>query len=115
MREVLSYVNRGQISVVTSAVTLPEILMKPLQNNDTQLVNQYRMMFYHTQGVTITSISPRVGDIAANLRAQHNIRTPDALHLACGIDAGCDAFLTNDKGLRRVGSIRVLVLDELDL
>jgi predicted nucleic acid-binding protein len=43
------------------------------------------------------------------------MRTPDALHVATAIDAGCDAFLTNDTGIKRVHEIAVLVLDDLEL
>jgi predicted nucleic acid-binding protein len=49
------------------------------------------------------------------LRARYNLRTPDALHVATRIDATCDAFLTNDAGIKRVIEIAVLVLDELEL
>jgi predicted nucleic acid-binding protein len=55
------------------------------------------------------------GDLAAELRARYNLRTPDALHIACAIDTGCDAFLTNDTGIKRVNEIRILVLDDLEL
>jgi predicted nucleic acid-binding protein len=54
-----------------------------------------------------------MADIAAEMRASYGFRTPDALQLACGIAAGCDAFLTNDHTLRRVTEIPVLVLDDL--
>jgi predicted nucleic acid-binding protein len=40
---------------------------------------------------------------------------PDALHVACAIDTGCDAFLTNDTGIKRVSEIRILILDDLEL
>ena len=38
-----------------------------------------------------------------------------ALHVAAAIDASCDAFLTNDLGIKRVTEIKILVLDELEL
>ncbi len=50
---------------------------------------------------------------AADLRARYNIRLPDALQLARDIDAGCDAFLTNDTQFKRITELKVLVLDEL--
>jgi len=60
-------------------------------------------------------ISAGVAESAADLRARYNLRTPDALHVATAIDAGCDAFLTNDTGIKRVQEIAVLVLDDLEL
>ena len=60
-------------------------------------------------------VTSRIAESAADLRARYNLRTPDALHVAAGIDARCDAFLTNDTGIKRVTEIAVLVLDELEL
>jgi predicted nucleic acid-binding protein len=52
---------------------------------------------------------------APPISARYNLRTPDALHVATAIEAGCEAFLTNDSTLKRVREIRVLPLDELEL
>jgi len=63
----------------------------------------------------LLQVTSRIAESAADLRARYNLRTPDALHVAAGIDARCDAFLTNDTGIKRVTEIAVLVLDELEL
>ena len=41
--------------------------------------------------------------MAVRLRAQFNLRTPDALHLACAQAHGCSAIWTNDDRLRAAG------------
>ena len=56
-----------------------------------------------------------IAESAADLRARYNLRTPDALHVASALSSGCDAFLTNDAGLKRVQELPILVLDELEL
>jgi len=56
-----------------------------------------------------------IAERAADLRARYNLRTPDAIHIATAIVAGCDAFLTNDLALRRVTELRVLTLSTLAL
>jgi predicted nucleic acid-binding protein len=50
---------------------------------------------------------------AAELRARYRLKLADALQLALALQAGCEAFLTNDLALRRVAELRVLVLDDL--
>jgi predicted nucleic acid-binding protein len=65
--------------------------------------------------IHLMPITTSVAERAAQLRAQYNLRTPDALHVASALEAACDAFLTNDLGLKRVTELRVLVLDELQL
>lgn len=115
MRAILNHVSTQQINIVTSAVTIPEILMKPLQANDEALVKRYQTMFYQTRGINVISVTPSVGNLAAQLRAKHNLKTPDALHIASAINSYCDAFLTNDIALKRVNEIDVLILEDLEL
>ena len=56
-----------------------------------------------------------VAYLAADLRARYNLRTPDAIQIATAILTGCDAFLTNDDGLRRVSAeMPVIIMHEID-
>ena len=75
----------------------------------------YRTLLQSTKHVTLLPISTPVADRAAKVRSQYNLRTPDALHVASAIEAGCDALLTNDRALRHISEIRVFLLDELEL
>ncbi len=52
-----------------------------------------------------------VFDLASVLRAESNLKTPDALHLAAALLAGCDEFCTNDKQLVKVATQRINVID----
>ncbi|MBK8598626.1 MAG: PIN domain-containing protein [Holophagales bacterium] len=38
-------------------------------------------------------------DLAADLRVQHGLKTPDAIHAAAAIRHGCSEFWTNDQRL----------------
>ncbi len=55
-----------------------------------------------------------VFDLATELRAQHGLKTPDALHLAAALRAGCDEFWTNDEHLAKAaaGRIGIVVFDD---
>ena len=59
-------------------------------------------------------VNAEVAGYAADLRAQYELRTPDALQIAAAKTANCQVFLTNDKALKRVEAVRVLVLNELE-
>jgi predicted nucleic acid-binding protein len=63
----------------------------------------------------LVPITIPVAESAADLRARYNLRTPDALHVASAIHVGCEAFLTNDTGIKRVQELAILILDELEL
>jgi predicted nucleic acid-binding protein len=50
---------------------------------------------------------------AAELRARHGIRTPDALHLAAAQLYGCDQLWTNDNRLSSAaGGLSVVITDQ---
>ena len=65
-------------------------------------------------GLAWIQIGPSLAAHAARLRANYNLRTPDAVHVATAIEAGADWFVTNDRRLRRVEpeGIQVWLFDE---
>jgi predicted nucleic acid-binding protein len=115
MRAVFQYLLDGQIEITTSAITLTECLTKPIKDQLISLVQNYSVLFENTQGINVVPIDSTIGRRAAELRARYNLRTPDALHIATAIRTSCDAFLTNDFGIRRVTEIPILIPDELEL
>ena len=104
---------RGEFSVVTSVVTLLEVLIHPFQRGDQQLAQQYRDILLEAKGLTMVLLSQDIAEEAARLRAMHRLRTPDAIQMATAIQAGASFFLTNDARLPSLPSLRVLVLDKL--
>jgi predicted nucleic acid-binding protein len=103
----------GQIVGITSVITLCEVLIHPLRHGNNQLEQEYRRVLLGSDDLRIRSVGPGVARHAADLRARYSLRLPDALQVATALRAGCQAFLTNDAGFRRVAELRVLLLDEL--
>ena len=62
--------------------------------------------------MNLIPIDAPIAEKAAELRAKYLIKTPDALQLATVILSVCEAFLTNDKGLRRVSELLIIILDD---
>lgn len=114
MDAIFNHVNAG-IQVITSVVTLAEVLVMPISEGQAAYERAYREMLLNTRQITSLPVSSRMAEQAARLRAKYRLRTPDALQIATAIEAGCDAFLTNDTSFRRVSEMRVLVLDDLTL
>ena len=46
------------------------------------------------------------------MRAEYGLRTPDALHIATAIEAGAQAFITNDRSMRKVSQLKIVMLDD---
>ncbi len=66
--------------------------------------------FFARSDVELVPLTAAVFDRAAQLRVDLNLKTPDALHLAAAIEAGCDLFLSNDYRLSKCKDITVEVL-----
>ena len=105
--------DRGEFRVVTSTVTLLEVLVHPFRRGERALAQQYRDILLGAEGLTTLSLSQDIAEEAARLRASHNIRTPDAIQMATALRAGASRFLTNDARLPSLPELQVLVLDEL--
>lgn len=111
---IFTAIDNGQITAVTSPVTLAECLVHPLRLNLPQLQQSFIDVVVSGSNTTFVNLDQSVGQRAARLRADYNVRLPDALQLAAAINNGCDAFLTNDALLKRVIGIQILVMDDLE-
>lgn len=114
VKPVFSRIDAGSLSAVTSPITLSECLVHPYRLQHVDCIVRFRNLIVNGSHVNFVLIDDTIADRAADLRAQHHLTLPDALQLATALRAGCDAFLTNDPVLRRVTSIDVVVLDEVD-
>ena len=103
----------GNIEVFTSELTLMETLVVPIRNSDTFLIDAYEQLLRSPQ-MQLIPISQTVLREAARLRAiTPSLRTPDAIHAATATTSGCTQFLTNDRQLRTVANLLVVILDEV--
>ena len=66
--------------------------------------------FFARPDVRVVPITTAVFDRATVIRATHNFKLGDSLHLAAAVEAGCDRFLTNDTRLSAFTDIAVEVL-----
>lgn len=108
-------IDAGKLGAVTSPVTLAECLVHPLRLGLAPVRQAFIDVIVSGANTTFVEISQETGERAAKLRADYNLRLPDALQMAAAIIHGCDSFLTNDAQLKRVTELQVLVIDELEV
>jgi predicted nucleic acid-binding protein len=106
-------IRQGELEGFTSVITLLEVLVQPIRLNRIDLVSRYRQLLLDSEHFSMLPITVESAELAAELRARYNLRTPDALQVATVLVRRCEAFLTNDARLKRVAEIRVLTLEEL--
>jgi len=105
-------ISRGTVEAITSSVTLAECLVHPYKRGDMVLAQRFRNVI--TAGVHTRYVGVDVAaEKAAELRARYNLSLTDAFQVAAALSVNCEAFLTNDNGIKRVTELHVLVLDEL--
>jgi predicted nucleic acid-binding protein len=113
VRTLFARADEGELEIVTSALTLLEVLVVPMRARDVRLTAQYEAILTRSRGVRVVDLSREQLRVAAQLRAQHSaLRTPDALQLAAAISTGCTAFITNDRRMPAPNGLRVLQLSE---
>jgi len=94
--------------LLTSTLTLGEVLVKPLGLADTKLFNEYRRTIPAT--ATLLQLDEKAAMLYAKLRCDVAIRAPDAIQLACAGSYGVDLFVTNDSRLhgKRIDGIQFI-------
>ncbi len=102
----------GQIELVSSVLTLLEVLVLPLRVGNQALAGHYESLLTHSRQLRLVEIDRAQLHGAAQLRALHRIRTPDALQLAAALSAGCTAFVTNDRRLPQMPGLPVLQIQD---
>jgi len=103
-------VDAGRRELVTSALTLLEVLVIPYRSGNQLLAERYEALFTQSRGLQMAEISREHLRAAAQLRAVTGIKTPDSLQLVAALAAGCNTFLTNDRHLPKLPGLRILQL-----
>ena len=85
--------------LLTSALTLGEVLVKPMEAGVQELRQRYENVI--TAGAVVLPFDARAAPRFAEIRQDRSIRAPDAIQLACASTAGVDLFITNDDRLSR--------------
>ena len=95
--------------IAISELVRLEYRVKPLKNNDSVKLTLFDA-FCVRPDVQLAPLAKAEFERATVVRAAHNFRLGDSLHLAAAVEAGCDLFLTNDSRLSSFSDIPVEVL-----
>jgi len=90
---------RGDV-VITSSVTLGEVLTQPVGHGNLRLVAVYERLL-SAPAVEVADFTREAGRRYAAIRQDRTIKIADAMQLAVAAAAGCDQFITNDDRLSR--------------
>ena len=71
------------------------MLVHPLREGRPELAEEYRKILLQSPALTAIPLDEGIAEGAAELRARHNLRTPDAIQIATAIRSGASWLLTN--------------------
>jgi predicted nucleic acid-binding protein len=86
-----------------------ECQVGPLKAGDAVRLNDF-LAFFASRDVNVLPVTAAVCDRAARIRATHNLKPLDSLHLAAAVEHGCGRFLTADARLAGFPDIAVEIL-----
>jgi len=109
---VFSLLENHALRAVTSTVTFAEILTKPFADKNFSMADEIKFTLKSFSSLSVASIDEKLAEAAALIRARHAIRLPDALQIAAAIQGEATLVITNDKRLKKVDSVEVLVLSD---
>jgi predicted nucleic acid-binding protein len=104
---------QGKVTAITSTVTLVETMTHPLRNHQPELAHTYQQILLNADNLQVVALSPAIAIRAAQLRAEQNWRTPDAIQLATALEGHASFFLTNDHNLQKFTGLQVILPTEL--
>lgn len=93
----MGQIEGGKLSTVLSAVVELELLVKPLREKRAEALQDIALFLDEFPHLEVVSLNRDTARLAARIRAQTQISTPDAIIVATSINSGCQAVVGNDK------------------
>lgn len=101
---------RPDLGVAVSRLSWLECRVGPMKNNDNATLAAFDAFFVRSDVIWV-ELTRDVVELAAAIRVQAGLRTPDALQAASCLQLGGDhLFLTGDGAFRRVTGLNVNML-----
>lgn len=102
VQDIFTRIEKGEVQAAASSLAFTEIFVPAYRHKMLSQVTEVFRLLTNFPNLRFTDISPCIAQEAARIRADYNLRTPDALHVASALDVQADVFVTNDHGLQSV-------------
>ena len=106
-----STINRD--SLITSVITLMEFGVKPERDGRQEIIAKFEE-FLVRLNFEVNQVDERIAKKAYQLRAKYQfLKGMDSIQIATAILSNCDEFVTNDKKLKKITEIAVIIIEEI--
>ena len=110
---VFQWLDKPQHLAITSTLTMLELLVKPYRDANIDLINRFYSVLSTHPRLHWVELTLPIADEASRLRAEYNLRTPDAIHAATALTSHVQGFIANDPAFEKVDGLDVLTLSRL--
>ena len=100
LSNLLHYIAKNKILVITSELTLAKCLVKPIKDGNQKAIEQFKKHIQTSDFLKVKPVSREILINSASIRNQLGLKLPDAIHMATAINQDCKTFVTNDQKLR---------------
>jgi predicted nucleic acid-binding protein len=103
----------GDLTAVTSPITLAECLILPMKSGNSEAVEAFLELLGGAPSALFLPLQKETARSAAEIRSKYNVTLADAFQVASALEGSCEALLTNDKALTRIAELQILLVEDL--
>lgn len=104
-RHVFQWLAEPHHFAVTSTLTMTEVLTRPYAAGATRQANEYYGLLSNYPHLDWIAPDLEIADLAAQFRAQHRMRTPDAIQAANRSAVGCNRICLERSSVPASGGV----------
>lgn len=109
IQPVFDMLSTGKLNTVTSIFTVAEVLTRPIEEKDNELVKHYQEIFTQIKNLSVATPNYSVSIKAAEIRAQYKFGLIDSFQLALASEYKCGSFFTNDFKLKKCTDLKIIL------
>ncbi len=112
-RSLFKAAHEGFCALVTSELTLAEVLVLAFKWDQKDLQQQYMEALSPRRSLDIIPVSSEILVASARTRAIVGGKLPDSVHTATALAAGCAVYISEDRDIRTPDGLQLVSLSNL--
>jgi predicted nucleic acid-binding protein len=103
-KDIFKKIEDGNISANMSTLVFAELLVPAFKYGEDKRAKKVMHILSNFPNLEIIPLTAEISIAAAQLRASHSLRTPDAIHAATAMESKTRGIITNDKEFQKLTS-----------